>query len=215
MKAKLSFTVCCLLIAVAAPGVDKKAKPPVQKTAAVAAAPANLYLPPRITQADCPCLPDNGRLDVFGKGFGSSQENRVVRVNGAALPAALTWQKTHIRCSHDYSFPGGATVHIDIFDTAKSARVSNVFDYFVPFCIYGHDPAGAFKSKGQVFLLTKQEVGAAAAGRKVMIGDKEAPADWLVHRIRLVVPIMNPGDYSLRLEKNGQVISNIYPVTVQ
>jgi hypothetical protein len=214
MKAKLGLTLFCLLAA-ATLGVDKNAKPPVQKTAATAAAPANLFLPPRITAAECPCLPGSGRLDVYGKAFGSSQGTRVVRVNGAALPATLLWQKTHIRCSHDYAFPGGATAHIDIYDTATNARVSNVFDFFVPFCICDHDPAGAFKRKGQVFLLPRQEVGASAAGRKVMIGDWEVPAAWLVHRIRIVVPLMDPGDYSLRLEKNGQVISNIYPVTVQ
>ncbi|MBN2346898.1 MAG: hypothetical protein JXO51_10965 [Candidatus Aminicenantes bacterium] len=64
--------------------------------------------------------------------------------------------------------------------------------------------------------ITKAECPCLAGdGRKVMIGDREAHADWMVHKIRVVVPLMEPGSYALRLEKNGQLISNEVAVTIE
>ena len=215
MKKKIGITCCCLLAAIAFLGADKKVKLPTQKTVAPPAAHDYVALAPLIKKANCKCLADSGQFEVFGNGFGASQGNRVVRINGVPLPTVLAWQTKYIRCSHSYEFPGGAIVHVDIFDTAKNKRVSNLFDYFVPFCIYQQNPAGALKPKSQVTLLVKPVVGMTAAGRKVMIGNIEAHADWMVHKIVLVVPLLAPGSYTLRLEKDGQLISNEFPVTVQ
>jgi hypothetical protein len=215
MRTKTAIAIFCLLAAAVLPGVDQKKKPPIQKPVAAMAAPAELRLPPRITRVDCPCLAGSGRLEVFGKCFGADQGNRVVRVNGAALTAVLTWQDKTIRCSHEYDFPGGVTVHVDLFDTVNNQRVSNLFDYFLPFCIYQHSPDGVLKSKSHVTLRVKPEVGVAAAGRQVMIDDVEAHADWIHNKVVIVVPLLPPGNHTLRLKKNGQLISNEYPVTVQ
>ncbi|HUU05090.1 MAG TPA: hypothetical protein VMZ49_04325 [Patescibacteria group bacterium] len=215
MIKKIGITFCCLLAAFTIPGADKKVKPPVQKPLAAVAAPAELYLPPLITKANCKCLASSGQFEVFGKCFGSSQGNRVLRVNGTALPTVLAWQNKTIRCAHAYDFPGGVTVHVDLFDTAKNKRVSNLFDYLLPFCIYQQDPAGPLKQKSHVTLLVKPDVGVAAAGRRVMIGGVEAHADWMVHKIVFVVPLMTPGSYTLRLKKDGQLISNEFLVTIE
>lgn len=215
MKKKIGITCCCLLAAVAFLGADKKVKLPAQKTVAPPAAHDYVSLAPQITKVLNKCLADSGQFEVYGKGFDASQGNRVLRVNGVALPTVLAWQKNFIRCSHSYEFPGGAIVHVDIFDTVKNKRVSNLFDHFVPFCIYQQNPAGALKPKSQVTLLVKPDVGMAAAGRKVMIGNIEAHADWMVHKIVFVVPILAPGSYALRLKKDGHLIANEFPVTVQ
>jgi hypothetical protein len=66
-----------------------------------------------------------------------------------------------------------------------------------------------------VTLLVKPDVDVTAAGRKVMIGGMEAHADWMVHKIVFVVPLMTPGSYTLLLKKDGQIISNEFPVTVE
>ncbi len=209
MKAKITIALCCLLSAAA--GADGTVNPALRKKLAHHAIP----LPPEITQASCKCLPGTGEFEVRGKRFGSSQGSRVLRVNGAALPTVLIWQKDFIRCGHTYDFPGGEIVHVAIFDTEKNERVSNVFDCFVPFCIYNHSPAGVLKAKSTVVVLAKPDVGASAWGRKVMVGDMEAHAEWLGNKIKILVPLLDPGPTTLRLEKDGQVISNGYAVTVQ
>jgi len=212
MKTMAGLAVCCLLAVAAIQSVEKPVKPAIQKPMAVS---PDLYQQPLINNANSKCLSYTGEFDVFGKHFGASQGNRVVRINGKALPAVMIWENEFIRSSHSYEFPGGVIVHVDIFNTVKNVRVSNVFDYFVPFCIYDQEPGGVLKPKSHVTLLVKPKVGASAAGRKVVIGGTEAQAEWLGYKIKIVVPLLAHGTYNLKLVRDNKVISNVIPVDVQ
>jgi len=208
------ITLICLLAAVALCAADPKSKPPVRKTAPPPAFAAQAYLPPTITRAEFPCLAGDGRIEVYGKRFGDAQGNRVLRINGAALPTVLAWRSDFIRCAHSYGFPGGAYVQIDLFDSAQNKRLANALTVLSPICIFGRDPEGALKPKSHVLLLVKQEIGTTANGRKVMVGGGEVPAEWMIHRIRAYVPILPSGHYAIRVKKNGQLISNEVAVTI-
>lgn len=206
MNARTGFALCCLLATAAVPGSAQIAKTFIRKP---------VVARPLISRAVSQCIHPTGQFEIWGKYFGASQGTRVVRINGVALPTVLAWENGHVRCAHAYGFPGGETVHVDIFDTAGNERISNVFDTFVPICIYALSPEGPLRPKMQVTLGVEPGVGAAAYGRKVMIGGMEAPAKWMIRKIVFVVPLLAPGSYLLRLEKDGKTISTEVAVTVQ
>jgi hypothetical protein len=204
----------CLLAAFALCAADLKTKPPVSKTQAPPVAAARVFLPPVLTRAEFPCLAGEGRIEVHGKLFGAAQGDRLLRVNGVPLPTVLDWRGDFIRCAHDYGFPGGVDVLVDLFDASQNKRVSNALTVLSPICIFGRDPQGALKPKSQVLLLVKQNVGVSANGRRVTLGGNEVPAEWMIHKIRAYVPILPSGGYAIRVEKNGQLISNEVAVTI-
>lgn len=213
MKTKRTAMIC-LLAAFALCAADQKTKPPVTKTQAPPAAAARTILPPVLTRAEFPCLAGEGRIEVHGRMFGAAPGDRLLRVNGVPLPTVLAWRGDFIRCAHDYGFPGGANVLVDIFDASQNKRVSNALTVLSPICIFGRDPEGALKPKSHVLLLVKQDVGASAGGRKVLLGGNEVPAEWMIHKIRAYVPILPSGSYAIRVEKNGELIANEVAVTI-